>query len=546
MQPPAAKRARQRGVPKARPDPGDKAQSRSSPFTKPAEKRDEQLEQQAEQPTNGGTSNPAVIDATGKKVEYPLSHNLKSSSRYFGVGFHSNTGRWQASYNTKYVGLYDTEEEAAKARWEYAQTREPEDPVASIPITKLLFTKQQPAAAAPSAPQPVKRQASEVPPTKAIFRTKEPDAKRAMSQFFSGSKPNSSQLATVAQPAARPTANSSAGSIFQQLSVNAAPKPVTLEAAKQVLGAAKKPARKKSAAQDQQRCAPEQRAGKEKDAAQQERMDRLENATPAEEAQMKQWLRTFHSWMLARDMKESTVRTYVYAFRLLYEIDRKSPTAMATQEYWHLSKVGSNHRAASSVSFWSEFFCDHRAKKAPLEPSSDAAMYQVRSREEFEKSRELRPSSTAVATPREDCSSYQSIATLEEPTQLGTADLKIETTALEPEASASEAVAASSSPRPLGGWVQDCSPDQSIATPQKSAQLGTAELKIETTAAEPDVGGEVTPEKSSRPIEEPALPAAAKESVEEKVQLKLQTDMIEPPADEATGVAAAGAAQECN
>merc|ERR1719330_393678 len=87
-------------------------------------------------------------------------------------------------------------------------------------------------------------------------------------------------------------------------------------------------------------------------------------------------------------MKESTIKHYRSTFRLLYEEDRKSPSGMATREYWFLvsqsakNNSGGNLRR-SSVGLWSEFFCDHKGRKASLEPASDSPLYRVRSYEEF-------------------------------------------------------------------------------------------------------------------------------------------------------------------
>merc|ERR1719346_823541 len=133
----------------------------------------------------------------------------------------------------------------------------------------------------------------------------------------------------------------------------------------------------------------DQHDGDERTPEQQARMDRIEDASSEDEALMPRWIRTFHTWMLARDMKEGTVKSYLAAFRLLYEEDRKSPSAMATQEYWQLTRATPKdsrcrHRRSSSIGLWSEFFCDHKAKMSPLECESNAPIHRVRGRDEFQ------------------------------------------------------------------------------------------------------------------------------------------------------------------
>merc|ERR1712224_725003 len=68
----------------------------------------------------------------GNSLEQPLStlkYELRpltairpsNLSRYAGIGLHKSTGRWQASYKNKYLGLFSTEVGAAEARWRYIQ-----------------------------------------------------------------------------------------------------------------------------------------------------------------------------------------------------------------------------------------------------------------------------------------------------------------------------------------------------------------------------------------------------------------------------------------
>mmetsp|Transcript_79649 Transcript_79649/g.234279 ORF Transcript_79649/g.234279 Transcript_79649/m.234279 type:complete len:347 (+) Transcript_79649:152-1192(+) len=79
---------------------------------------------QGQRPTSD-TSCAARADAPALPSHGPIQFELatagrKGTSKYRGIV--ANKGKWQASYNSKYLGLFSTEEEAAEARWKYMQS----------------------------------------------------------------------------------------------------------------------------------------------------------------------------------------------------------------------------------------------------------------------------------------------------------------------------------------------------------------------------------------------------------------------------------------
>lgn len=116
-------------------------------------------------------------------------------------------------------------------------------------------------------------------------------------------------------------------------------------------------------------------------------MDQLADATPEEEKDMPNWICTFHKWMLAGGRKEATAKAYASQIRILYEDDGKAPHAMATDEYFTLTKasmknkIGNGQRSAA-VRLFVEFFAAHKASGAKLEDASisNLKIYQVKDR----------------------------------------------------------------------------------------------------------------------------------------------------------------------
>jgi len=79
---------------------------------------------QGQRPTSD-TSCAARADAPALPSHGPIQFELatagrKGTSKYRGIV--ANKGKWQASYNSKYLGLFSTEEDAAEARWKYMQS----------------------------------------------------------------------------------------------------------------------------------------------------------------------------------------------------------------------------------------------------------------------------------------------------------------------------------------------------------------------------------------------------------------------------------------
>jgi len=111
-------------------------------------------------------------------------------------------------------------------------------------------------------------------------------------------------------------------------------------------------------------------------------MEDLENATPEHHAVISDWICSFHRWMLSNDRKEGTARAYTRSMVFLYEEDQKSPAAMASQEYFELTKaslknkIGNGQRSAS-VRLWKMFFEEYGHPTEPPEKSDGSKLFQV-------------------------------------------------------------------------------------------------------------------------------------------------------------------------
>lgn len=119
-------------------------------------------------------------------------------------------------------------------------------------------------------------------------------------------------------------------------------------------------------------------------------MDALPSATLEEESLWPDWIYTFHMWMLSAGKKENTAKSYASQMRMLYEDDGKSPSAMASPEYFRLTrdsyknKSGNGQRSAS-VRMYTEFYTEHMQSGAKLRKTDGSRIYQVKPREEAAK-----------------------------------------------------------------------------------------------------------------------------------------------------------------
>lgn len=348
-----------------------------------------------------------VVPSTPSKRQYPTSNKLGSSSQYLGITLHGLTGKWQAHFQGKYIGLFETEIEAAEARWQKSQEQQEHSKAgAATPITELLAGKKAKLTLFPTEviPKPTKRPS----PTKATVPqtgTGESASKHSITNLFSSggqtAMPRAAHHNTPKLMAKTPAGSvldhlslkkqSSAQQVVAQPLASAHDTPSMTTPTKKTV--VKQPMRKRrldgEGVSAPQHTVVDQNSVDERAPEQQSRMDRLEDATQEEEALMPRWIHTFHKWMLARETKENTVKSYLAAFRLLYEEDRKSLAAMATQEYWQLTRATPKdarcrHRRSSSIGLWSEFFCDHKAKMSPLESESNAPIHRIRGRDEFQ------------------------------------------------------------------------------------------------------------------------------------------------------------------
>ena len=88
---------------------------------------------------------------------------------------------------------------------------------------------------------------------------------------------------------------------------------------------------------------------------------------------MPRWLRTFQTWMLGKGLKEIAAKCKIQTLRLRFQVDRKSPTSMATPEYLQLAKEpregisGVHSVRCSTLALWADFFQRHKDTGSVLE-----------------------------------------------------------------------------------------------------------------------------------------------------------------------------------
>lgn len=94
---------------------------------------------------------------------------------------------------------------------------------------------------------------------------------------------------------------------------------------------------------------------------------------------MPNYLCTFHHYMLDQGVKEATARTYARTMSVLFQEDGKSPSAMASDAYFQITKASfknksGNGQRSASVRKFMDFMKMHTG---PLKDSGGATMYQV-------------------------------------------------------------------------------------------------------------------------------------------------------------------------
>jgi len=292
---------------------------------------------------------------SGVKVATPVvvireweTAKLGATSRYLGVGYHKATGRWQVNVKSKYLGLYDTEEEAAEARYQYLKTHVTDEPVAAVPITQLFAKAASPAASSTPAPPATTASVTEPPAKKQAVFAPAPAAPAA-----------TAAPAPVAPAKAVPASASASPAAKGDKSSAAAPKAAAARGTKRTAGTDDLPSDL------------------------QEQCDKLAEATSEEEAAMPNWLKTFAAWLAKKDLTDRAIRKNVTTLRALFEEHRKGPAAMASAEYFAIVKASPKNKASHndrsySLAYFKDFHAQHVANAGKLEDAAGDAQYCIR------------------------------------------------------------------------------------------------------------------------------------------------------------------------
>eukprot|EP00425_Heterocapsa_triquetra_P040720 CAMPEP_0195089784 /NCGR_PEP_ID=MMETSP0448-20130528/28980_1 /TAXON_ID=66468 /ORGANISM="Heterocapsa triquestra, Strain CCMP 448" /LENGTH=167 /DNA_ID=CAMNT_0040123549 /DNA_START=59 /DNA_END=559 /DNA_ORIENTATION=+ len=111
-------------------------------------------------------------------------------------------------------------------------------------------------------------------------------------------------------------------------------------------------------------------------------MDALANATEEEAAALPDYICTFHQWMLSIGRNANTSKGYMRQIPQLFQDDGKGPAAMATEEYFNLTKTSwknksGNGQRSATLRQWINFWKDWVEAGKPLEKAAGRKEYQV-------------------------------------------------------------------------------------------------------------------------------------------------------------------------
>jgi len=109
-------------------------------------------------------------------------------------------------------------------------------------------------------------------------------------------------------------------------------------------------------------------------------MDSVPDATEEDAQLFPKYLATIHKWMQGQGRKEATVKSYVRQLSTLFSEDGKSPSGMASEAYFDVTKASmknktGNGQRSAAVKHWMQFWNAHAGGK--LEEPGDVKMYQV-------------------------------------------------------------------------------------------------------------------------------------------------------------------------